>query len=146
MSDTGDNNGGRGDTGGRRPLSLGSRPGGSVSSGTVKQSFSHGRTKTVVVETKRARSPGAPGGDRPRPASVPPVAREGGAPRPAPSQAERPAPAPRANDGNLSSSEADRRQAAVNAARAAEERRQEQARREAAAARAAEEQRQAAAR
>ncbi len=29
---------------------------GSVSAGVVKQSFSHGRTKTVVVETKRART------------------------------------------------------------------------------------------
>ncbi len=143
MSDTGDNNGrsGGGDTGGRRPLSLGSRPGGSVSSGTVKQSFSHGRTKTVVVETKRARTPG--GLDRPRPAAPPPVA--GAAPRPAPSPA-RPAPASssRATDGNLSSSEAERRQAAVSAARAADDQRTEQARREAAAARAAEDQRQAA--
>ena len=143
MSDTGDNNGrsGGGDTGGRRPLSLGSRPGGSVSSGTVKQSFSHGRTKTVVVETKRARTPG--GLDRPRPAAPPPVA--GAAPRPAPSPA-RPAPASssRTTDGNLSSSEAERRQAAVSAARAADDQRTEQARREAAAARAAEDQRQAA--
>ena len=50
MSD--DNNNGRN---GRQPLTLKPRPAGSVSSGTVKQSFSHGRTKTVVVETKRAR-------------------------------------------------------------------------------------------
>ncbi len=39
----------------RAPLTLKPRPGGSVSTGTVKQSFSHGRTKTVVVETKRSR-------------------------------------------------------------------------------------------
>ena len=34
---------------------------GSVSAGVVKQSFSHGRSKTVVVETKRVRThaPGA---------------------------------------------------------------------------------------
>ncbi len=39
----------------RAPLTLKPRSGGSVSTGTVKQSFSHGRTKTVVVETKRPR-------------------------------------------------------------------------------------------
>ena len=37
-------------------------------SGNVKQSFSHGRTKNVVVETKRKRvvvpKPGAPGGSK----------------------------------------------------------------------------------
>ena len=38
------------------PLTLKPRPGGSVSTGTVKQSFSHGRSKTVVVETKRRAS------------------------------------------------------------------------------------------
>ncbi len=48
------------DTDGKKPLGLGgSRP------GQVKQSFSHGRTKNVVVETKRKRvvvaKPGAPG-------------------------------------------------------------------------------------
>jgi translation initiation factor IF-2 len=41
--------------GGRTPLTLKPRIGGSVSSGMVKQSFSHGRSKTVVVETKRRR-------------------------------------------------------------------------------------------
>ncbi len=40
-------------TGPRAPLSLKPRATGSVSTGTVRQSFSHGRTKTVVVETKR---------------------------------------------------------------------------------------------
>lgn len=47
------------DTDGKKPLGLGGgRP------GQVKQSFSHGRTKSVVVETKRKRvvvpKPGAP--------------------------------------------------------------------------------------
>src|ERR1700742_4731381 len=46
--------------GGRAPLTLKPRPG-AVSAGTVKQSFSHGRSKTVVVETKRRRVDG-PGG------------------------------------------------------------------------------------
>jgi len=41
--------------GGRAPLTLKPRIGGAVSSGMVKQSFSHGRSKTVVVETKRRR-------------------------------------------------------------------------------------------
>jgi translation initiation factor IF-2 len=39
---------------GRAPLTLKPRSG-SISTGTVKQSFSHGRSKTVVVETKRRR-------------------------------------------------------------------------------------------
>ncbi len=52
------------DTDGKKPLGLGAR------SGQVKQSFSHGRTKNVVVETKRKRvvvpKPGAaPGGAKP---------------------------------------------------------------------------------
>ncbi len=41
----------------RRPLSLG----GSRTSGTVRQNFSHGRSKTVVVEKKKRRLVGAPG-------------------------------------------------------------------------------------
>ncbi|MDP3298701.1 MAG: translation initiation factor IF-2 associated domain-containing protein, partial [Phenylobacterium sp.] len=53
MSDDKDN--GRA-PGGRPPLTLKPRGAGSVSAGTVKQSFSHGRSKTVVVETKRART------------------------------------------------------------------------------------------
>ena len=52
------------DTDGKKPLGLGgNRP------GQVKQSFSHGRTKNVVVETKRKRvvvpKPGAASGDKP---------------------------------------------------------------------------------
>src|SRR5438094_263459 len=41
--------------GGRAPLTLKPRIGGAVNAGVVKQSFSHGRSKSVVVETKRAR-------------------------------------------------------------------------------------------
>ncbi|MFK0297841.1 translation initiation factor IF-2 [Brevundimonas sp. NPDC090276] len=52
-------------TGPRAPLSLKPRAAGSVSTGTVKQSFSHGRSKTVVVETKR-RAGAAPGHQRPQ--------------------------------------------------------------------------------
>ena len=47
-------------TGPRAPLSLKPRAAGSVSTGTVKQSFSHGRSKTVVVETKRRVGAGGP--------------------------------------------------------------------------------------
>jgi len=50
------------DTDGKKPLGLGGAP----RSGQVKQSFSHGRTKSVLVETKRKRvvvptKPGTPG-------------------------------------------------------------------------------------
>ncbi|MEO0607701.1 MAG: translation initiation factor IF-2 [Pseudomonadota bacterium] len=51
MSDTKD----KGKTGGRKPLTV-SRGSGS---GTVKQTFSHGRSKQVVVETKKRRTVGA---------------------------------------------------------------------------------------
>nr|WP_070960853.1 translation initiation factor IF-2 [Hyphomonas sp. Mor2] len=60
MSDTKD----KGTTGGRKPLTV-SRGSGS---GTVKQTFSHGRSKQVVVETKKRRTVGAqskPGGAKP---------------------------------------------------------------------------------
>ena len=56
------------DTDGKKPLGLGGTP----RSGSVKQSFSHGRTHAVVVETKRKRvvvptatKPGAPGAGTP---------------------------------------------------------------------------------
>ncbi len=57
------------DTDGKKPLGLGGAP----RSGQVKQSFSHGRTKSVVVETKRKRvvvptaapKPGTPGTGQP---------------------------------------------------------------------------------
>jgi len=54
MSDANDDENGR-NQGGRAPLTLKPR-GGAVNAGTVKQSFSHGRSKTVVVETKRRRA------------------------------------------------------------------------------------------
>ena len=89
MSDANDNDNGRGQgPGGRAPLTLKPR-GGAVNAGTVRQSFSHGRSKTVVVETKRRRLPGAE--------ERPPVTL---APRPAPlgtpsPREATPAPAPR---------------------------------------------------
>src|SRR6201991_4156018 len=97
MSDANDNENGR-NAGGRAPLTLKPRAGGSVSAGTVRQSFSHGRSKTVVVETKR-RAP-RPEGVRPvlsappRPAT--PVAPEAPAAPRAPQPAPPPAAAPSA--------------------------------------------------
>ena len=41
----------------RPPLSVGSKSG----AGVVKQSFSHGRSNTVIVEVKRRRILGRPG-------------------------------------------------------------------------------------
>ncbi|KCZ90123.1 translation initiation factor IF-2 [Hyphomonas johnsonii] len=54
-NDTGNN------SGGRKPLTVARK-----SAGTVKQSFSHGRSKQVVVETKKRRAVG-PGGATPAP-------------------------------------------------------------------------------
>ncbi|HEY9235328.1 MAG TPA: IF-2-associated domain-containing protein, partial [Phenylobacterium sp.] len=67
MSDENDN--GR-TPGGRAPLTLKPRGAGSVSAGTVKQSFSHGRSKTVVVETKRQRTHASPAGNLAAPSSA----------------------------------------------------------------------------
>src|SRR5471030_2699620 len=89
----------------RAPLTLKPRTGSAVSAGTVKQSFSHGRSKTVVVETKRRRvdAPGAPGGlGGPSAAEKRAVfdakPRDVAPPRPAaPSVGPRPAAAPASN-------------------------------------------------
>ena len=61
-----------------------------VETGKVKQSFSHGRSNTVVVEVKKRRILGKPG-EAPAPAPEPKV--EAVAPTPAP-VAPKPAPAP----------------------------------------------------
>ena len=127
----------------RAPLTLKPRVGGNVASGTVKQSFSHGRSKTVVVETKRrigTPPPGAPGGVRPtaetnlaRPSPTPqstPSARPAGAP-----SAPRPQASSGGGAGGLRQEELDRRARVVEAALQEQERRDADAR--AAAARAA---------
>jgi len=135
MSD--ENNNGRNSAppGGRQPLTLKPRGAGSVSAGTVKQSFSHGRSKTVVVETKRARTHNAPAGNLAAPSSAEKRIFE---PRPAPAPAPR---APGAPQDGLSAEERATRQRAIEAAQerqAAEARaREERARAEAAAAAAA---------
>ena len=91
------------DTDGKKPLGLS----GGARSGQVKQSFSHGRTKSVVVETKRKRlvvtkpAPAAPGIAKPA----------GGTPLGDP--ARRPA--------GISEAEMERRLKALQAARAREQ-------------------------
>lgn len=119
-------------TGPRAPLSLKPRQAGAVAAGTVKQSFSHGRSKTVVVETKR-RVGAVPGGHQ-RPQGFD-VAR----PRTdAPTAPQAPRPAPTSGDGGLSQSEQEARRRAIElATRQNAEREaaaaQERARRDAAA-------------
>lgn len=94
------------DNDGKKTLGLGS---GSGRSGQVKQSFSHGRTKSVVVETKRKRvvvpKPGAgvATGDK---SKTPMVAKHGGDPK------KRPA--------GISDAEMERRLKALAAAKARE--------------------------
>ncbi|MFD1610446.1 translation initiation factor IF-2 [Sphingomonas tabacisoli] len=75
--------------GARAPLGLKR----TVETGKVKQSFSHGRSNTVVVEVKRRRVLGRPGEGEPTPTPEPEVAK---APEPvaAPAAPARPAPAP----------------------------------------------------
>ena len=112
MSDANDNDG----RGARAPLTLKPRPGGSISSGTVKQSFSHGRSKTVVVETKRRRIDApAPQAEK-RPAAFEMKRQAPTEPRPTP-----PSPPTDASKLNLSAEEAARRQRAVEVAREAQE-------------------------
>ncbi len=129
MSDGNDNDGrndqgGGNPAGGRGPLTL--KPRGAVPAGTVRQSFSHGRSKTVVVETKRRRGPDErPAVEaRPRPPQIAPVsggpngAPQGGGqrPAPAPSGAGRPSSGGGAGNLNLSQSELAARQRALEAA------------------------------
>jgi translation initiation factor IF-2 len=74
--------------GARAPLGLKR----TVETGKVKQSFSHGRSNTVVVEVKRRRILGRPGEAEPAQAPEVEVA-ETAAPAPAPAPAAAPAPA-----------------------------------------------------
>jgi len=101
----------------RAPLTLRPRTGGAVSAGVVKQSFSHGRSKTVVVETKRRRLD-APGGAPASPAERRAAfdVRGPAPPRPAPAAA---APPPA---GRLSEDEQRARQRVIELARQQHER------------------------
>src|SRR5262245_28914424 len=106
---------------GRKPLTL-TR---TTSTGTVRQSFSHGRTKQVAVEVREKRSinrpgatpaPGAPG------PGVPPPIKARTAPQPEPLQ---PAPKAPAAPGAISDEETRRRDEAVRRAMADREAREE---------------------
>ena len=124
MSDANDNENGR-NAGGRAPLTLKPRAG-AVSAGTVKQSFSHGRSKTVVVETKRRRIDAPPASALGGPSAAEKRAvfdtKPAAPPRPAPGAAPS-TPAGGANL-NLSAEELRTRQRALEAARLEHERRE----------------------
>ena len=112
MSDENDNGRPGSNPGGRAPITLKPRQG-SVSAGVVKQSFSHGRTKTVVVETKRVRPHAPPAGNLAAPSSA---ERRNDAPRPQSSGGGG------SSAGGLSQGEMLARQRAIEAAREAQER------------------------
>jgi translation initiation factor IF-2 len=114
MSD--DNENGR--PGGRAPITLKPRQG-SVSAGVVKQSFSHGRTKTVVVETKRTRPHASASGNLAAPSSA---ERRHDAPAPRPPQSQGGGSAGGGSAGGLSQEELRARQRVVDAAREAQAR------------------------
>ncbi|MDP1912124.1 translation initiation factor IF-2 [Brevundimonas sp.] len=109
-------------TGPRAPLSLKPRQAGSVSTGTVRQSFSHGRTKTVVVETKR-RAGAVPGHQRPQGFDVAARPRTDA---PAPQAPRSAAPAGPAG-GRLSNEEQEARRRAIETATQAQAQRAETA-------------------
>ena len=130
MSDENDNRPGR------PPMTLKPRTG-SVSAGVVKQSFSHGRSKTVVVETKRQRTHAPAQTNLAGPSAAERRPAPGGAP---------PRPVSPQGSGGLSADEMRARQAAIEsaqrqaqaqAAARAEEARRQQAAQQAAAAEAA---------
>ncbi|MGL4396595.1 MAG: translation initiation factor IF-2 [Hyphomicrobium sp.] len=105
--------------GGRKPLTLQK----TVESGHVRQNFSHGRSKSVVVEKKRTRKLGGPG-DAPEMAPPAPVAEVAEKPRP-PVQSKTPGVEQSASvemrgqaQRTLSDEERDARLKALNAARA----------------------------
>ncbi|MDZ4693397.1 translation initiation factor IF-2 [Terricaulis sp.] len=110
---------------GRKPLTL-TR---TASAGTVRQSFSHGRTKQVAVEVREKRSinrPGAGGAGAAAPGpGVPPPLRSTRSATPAPEAA---APKPQPQLGGISDEEARRRDEAVRRSLAEREAREERQR------------------
>ncbi len=107
----------------KRPLTLGGRPSGKlelrkpIETGSVRQSFPHGRSKTVQVEVRRKRATPGVGMPPERPESAPTIAKE--APKPA-----TPAPPPRRGvvlPHGLTPEEAARRSRALKGALKAEE-------------------------
>ncbi|HEU4959218.1 MAG TPA: translation initiation factor IF-2 [Sphingomonas sp.] len=105
--------------GARAPLGLKR----TVETGKVKQSFSHGRSNTVVVEVKRRRVLGKPGEAEAAPTPAP-AAAPAPAPAPAPKPAPRPAATetPRERQERLLREAEDQRMAALEEARRREER------------------------
>jgi translation initiation factor IF-2 len=98
---------------GRKPLSLQR----TVESGLVRQNFSHGRSKSVVVEKRRSRkltppgaAPAEPEPEKKAEVKAKPAAKTKAAPKKA-------AAAPPAADGNLSAEERDARNRALEEAR-----------------------------
>ena len=107
---------------GRKPLTL-TR---TASAGTVRQSFSHGRTKQVTVEVREKRSISRPGqAGAPAPAAgpgVPPPIAKAAKPAAAPAPAEQPKRGPADGRGvEISDEEARRREEAVRNAMAERE-------------------------
>ena len=108
---------------GRKPLTLSGR---TTATGTVRQSFSHGRTKQVAVEVREKRTINRPGAAPAAPSApgpgVPPPIKTRATPAPEPLQPAPKAPTP---PGAISDEEARRRQEAVNRAMADREAREE---------------------
>jgi len=113
---------------GRKPLTL-TR---TANAGTVRQSFSHGRTKSVTVEVREKRAIGRPGAAAapaaPGPGVPPPIAKT---PAPAAARpAATPAAPPRTAPGAISDEETRRREEAVSRALADRGEREARAREE----------------
>ena len=107
-----------------KPLSL-KRP---IEQGTVRQSFSHGRSKQVVVETVKRRVIGATPGTTPPREAAPAAARPAPA---APAAPARPAPTQRSSSGVVLRTLSEQEQGARAAALADAQRREQDARRHA---------------
>jgi len=108
---------------GRKPLTL-TR---TASAGTVRQSFSHGRTKQVAVEVREKRSLNRPGAA----AAAQPAAPGPGVPPPLrPRATPKPAAAPAARPGGVTDDEARRREEAVRRSMAEKEAREQRLRAE----------------
>jgi translation initiation factor IF-2 len=88
--------------------------GGGVSQGTVRQSFSHGRSKSVVVETRKRRI------NKPQ-AEAPAVEKPATKPAPAKEEASQPTTPSEAIPSNLSKGEMEARMRALEEAKAREE-------------------------
>ncbi len=98
----------------RKPLSLQR----TVESGHVRQNFSHGRSKSVVVEKRRTRKLATPGGEPEAEAAPPEAAPEIAAPKKKPTKAETAPAKPAApTSRTLSDEERDARARALAAAR-----------------------------